>query len=541
MDNQTPVTLLNPKSIKLLKGNRQGRDAQRYEQMKRSMDTHGLINPVLVREDPHAKDRYLCIAGEQRIHAAIDLGWPQIAARVIPDPGDADARDLQLIENLHRADLTPWEEAEQLAYLQKLAGDCAIELLAERVGKSTVWVAQRLAFNKLIPRLRDLVQSQDWPLSHLPLLARFPESGVQADICNGIEENQKNHHGWSHYDGQKKKSVPAVPTLRELQEFLDDYHHHLSGAIWKLDDADLVTKAGSCSKCQKRSSARPMLFPEIKDAKLDRCLDSVCWGEKQAAMVELQVDKIKEKGRKPLFMTEGYQNVDPAIKRKLNNPQTVQHWNYSPCKESDKGAQPAVIIGGNGIGQVKYVRPVSRGSSETKKTPRAVDQETGKPKPPSKQARLNTLRCKRQALAVRKWMGLLESRKPSLAMVLPIVAIIGTDGHNNWCNQPDWKEVTKVAGYDAEAMAKQLWESVYPVLEDRCRINGPVEKLAPERWEEAVSQAHAIGDHPDLLTCYAEAIQEIKLSRVLTSEGVTDPGMSDVAAKPQKQKKAKVK
>jgi len=77
------------------------------ELLARSMDRHGLLQAILVRE--LAKDSYQLVAGRRRVLAAQLLGWETIHARVLGERETYD--ELTLVENLQREELGPIEEA----------------------------------------------------------------------------------------------------------------------------------------------------------------------------------------------------------------------------------------------------------------------------------------------------------------------------------------------------------------------------------------------------------------------------------------------
>jgi ParB family transcriptional regulator, chromosome partitioning protein len=95
-------------------------DPEKLEQLMRSIDQHGILEPLLVR--PLKINQYELVAGERRYRAAVKLGLSEVPV-VIRQLSDQDAIQLALIENLHREDLNPIEETEGV-----------LQLLAFRLG-----------------------------------------------------------------------------------------------------------------------------------------------------------------------------------------------------------------------------------------------------------------------------------------------------------------------------------------------------------------------------------------------------------------------
>ena len=105
----------------------------------------GLLQPIVVR--PVAPDHYELVAGERRWRAAKQAGFTKIPAIVRATDDDELLRDA-LLENLHRADLNPLEEAA--AYGQLLADfGCTQDELAARIGRSRPQVSNTLRLLKL--------------------------------------------------------------------------------------------------------------------------------------------------------------------------------------------------------------------------------------------------------------------------------------------------------------------------------------------------------------------------------------------------------
>lgn len=102
---------------------------------------------------------WVVVTGNRRLAAARQLGWTRIDIRVQDQLGDEDGRidEAVIIENIHRKNLAPIREAEYLAGMLERHG--SQEKVAERIGKSQVYVSQRLALLKLAPDIRSEVDA----------------------------------------------------------------------------------------------------------------------------------------------------------------------------------------------------------------------------------------------------------------------------------------------------------------------------------------------------------------------------------------------
>lgn len=124
---------------------RQVFDEESLAELVFSLNEVGLLQPIVVR--PLADDRFELVAGERRWRAAQQAGFARIPAIVRETGDDVLLRDA-LLENLHRAQLNPLEEAA--AYGQLLSDfGCTQEELAERIGRSRPQVSNTLRLLRL--------------------------------------------------------------------------------------------------------------------------------------------------------------------------------------------------------------------------------------------------------------------------------------------------------------------------------------------------------------------------------------------------------
>ncbi|MFD1278051.1 ParB/RepB/Spo0J family partition protein [Streptomyces kaempferi] len=114
---------------------------------------------------------WVVVTGNRRLAAARQLGWTRIDIRVQDQLGDEEGRidEAVIIENIHRKNLAPIKEAEYLAGMLKRHG--SQEKVAERIGKSQVYVSQRLALLKLAPDLQEAVDGGTLKIKQARMLA----------------------------------------------------------------------------------------------------------------------------------------------------------------------------------------------------------------------------------------------------------------------------------------------------------------------------------------------------------------------------------
>ena len=126
-------------------------DDEKIEELSRTIHTHGIIQPIVVRE--FEKDTFEIIAGERRWRAMKKLGW-DLAPAIVKDFNDTETASVALIENLQREELSPIEEAIAYGKLLELH-HLTQEALAQRLGKGQSTVANKLRLLKLPQQVQD--------------------------------------------------------------------------------------------------------------------------------------------------------------------------------------------------------------------------------------------------------------------------------------------------------------------------------------------------------------------------------------------------
>ena len=117
------------------------------EELATSIKQFGLIQPVIVSEDPDNQGKFVLIAGERRWLAARKTGLEKIPA-IVREASDQERLELALVENVQRSDLNPLETAEAF---RQLVEDFHLshDEVASRVNKSRSSVTNTLRLLKL--------------------------------------------------------------------------------------------------------------------------------------------------------------------------------------------------------------------------------------------------------------------------------------------------------------------------------------------------------------------------------------------------------
>lgn len=156
-------------------------DPIRLEELKASIETKGLIQPVLVRATDGG---YELICGERRVRAARELGMETIPA-VVRQVNDSEALELSLIENLQREDLNPIEEAT--AY-QRLIEEFGLgqDELAEILGRDRSSISNTLRLLKLPKPVQDRISQGEISPGHAMAILSLRSAAMQVKLCERI-------------------------------------------------------------------------------------------------------------------------------------------------------------------------------------------------------------------------------------------------------------------------------------------------------------------------------------------------------------------
>ncbi len=186
------------------------------DDLARSIEENGLLQPLLVRLAPGAPGGYELVAGERRLRAVKRLGWEDVPA--ITRQVDEDALlVLALVENLQREALNPMEEAEGYRALEAEHG-LSHAAIARSVGKSRSTVANMLRLLQLPASVRRLVESTELSTGHARALLGVSDPVQLAELARRAVQS-----GWSVREmerrvrrgGVRKKSGPRPRRSRD--------------------------------------------------------------------------------------------------------------------------------------------------------------------------------------------------------------------------------------------------------------------------------------------------------------------------------------
>ncbi len=176
---ELPVSAISPNSHQP----RTVFDESALSSLTESIRELGVLQPIIVRTTD-APNSFELIAGERRWRAARRAGLATIPA-IIRSLSDLDALEQAVVENLHRQDLNPLEEA---AAYQQLIEDFGLtqEQAAKRVGKSRSAVANLLRLFQLPPSVQKALGDGELTAGHARALLGTPDRAYQEALAKRI-------------------------------------------------------------------------------------------------------------------------------------------------------------------------------------------------------------------------------------------------------------------------------------------------------------------------------------------------------------------
>ena len=157
-------------------------DEDELSELVHSITEVGLLQPIVVR--PKGANSYELIMGERRLRASKAAGLASIPA-IVRDTADEDMLRDALLENLHRSQLNPLEEA---AAYQQLLDDfgCTHEELADRLGRSRPQISNTLRLLRLSPAVQRRVAAGVLTAGHARALVSVASPEIQDRLAQRV-------------------------------------------------------------------------------------------------------------------------------------------------------------------------------------------------------------------------------------------------------------------------------------------------------------------------------------------------------------------
>jgi len=167
---------LNIEMIDVEEGIRRTIDDESLDELAASIKLHGILQPLVV--EPSDEGRYKLQIGKRGMAAAKMVGLRKVPVMILDGPlNPEDSLAMRLVENLHRENLDPFDEAEAYLTLRKMG--TKVSAIARMVGKERTYVSHCMRLLGLHPSVRESVRKNELPREHaLTLLRLEPDQQI---------------------------------------------------------------------------------------------------------------------------------------------------------------------------------------------------------------------------------------------------------------------------------------------------------------------------------------------------------------------------
>ncbi len=211
-------------------------DEEALNELSESIKTYGVIQPIVVT--PIGK-RFMIIAGERRFRASKIAGKTEIPA-IIRQYTAQEIKEISLIENLQREDLTPIEAARAIRTLMT-EFNMTQEVAADRIGKSRSAVANTLRLLTLSDDVIALIEAGRLSAGHARTLVVVPQESQYKLALKGcdnqmtVREMEKMIREFLNAKPQKPK--PTMEECKELRELVGNMQRAFATKVSAVGNA----------------------------------------------------------------------------------------------------------------------------------------------------------------------------------------------------------------------------------------------------------------------------------------------------------------
>lgn len=160
-------------------------DEEALNELASSIKVHGVLQPILVVE---RDGRYLIVAGERRWRASKIAGLKEVPC-IVADFTNNEIKEISIIENLQRKDLTPIEEAKAIKELIDEFG-WTQDVVAERLGKSRPVISNTLRILTLQPEVIQMIEDGKLSAGHARSLVVIQDRDAQIKLAKQVCEKK---------------------------------------------------------------------------------------------------------------------------------------------------------------------------------------------------------------------------------------------------------------------------------------------------------------------------------------------------------------
>ena len=240
-------------------------EREALEVLADSIAAYGVLQPIIVRENPIAEGTYEIIAGERRWRASKMAGLTEIPA-VIFDGDELKAAQVALIENIQREDLNPVEEAMGYGALIDKFG-LTQEQVSKQVGKSRPAIANMLRLLDLPKEVLEMLKEGTISAGHARALLGLDSEELMIEYANKIVERSLSVR-------EVESLVQRINNLRSDSEE-EKVHPQIKTHMKELERRAMST-LGRKVRISRSSHKKVIEISYSDDEDLESLLTSLC-------------------------------------------------------------------------------------------------------------------------------------------------------------------------------------------------------------------------------------------------------------------------
>ncbi len=198
-------------------------DESAIQDLKASIEEHGIIQPLIVRKSIKGFD---IVAGERRYRAAIEAKIKTVPA-IVKVLTDKEMMEIAVIENLQREDLNPIEEA--VAYQKLMAElDLKQDELAKKLGKSRPYITNHVRLLQLNPNLQALIAEGKISMGHGRTLLGLKDKSKWGSVAEKVIKEQLNVRELEELIQKLNQNVPRETTKKKAAKLSPELNRKVS-------------------------------------------------------------------------------------------------------------------------------------------------------------------------------------------------------------------------------------------------------------------------------------------------------------------------
>lgn len=243
-------------------------DEESIQLLADSISIHGVLQPIIVRENSDFPNTYEIIAGERRWRAAKMAGLSEIPAITV-DGDDLKVAQIALVENVQRENLNPVEEAFAYQALVDRFG-LTQEQLSKEVGKSRSAIANMLRLIDLPDEVLSLLKEGKITNGHARALLGLDDEDQMIALAQKVYERDLSVR-------EVEKTVRRLLAEQDVEALKVTHDESVQKRVYMRDlERRVMDKLGRKVKINQTTKKKTVELTFDNDADLEELLTLIC-------------------------------------------------------------------------------------------------------------------------------------------------------------------------------------------------------------------------------------------------------------------------